>query len=145
MLSLARRARVFVAAEAVDFRRGIDSLYALVRDVFAEDAFSGDLYVFFNRAADRVKILTFDRNGFWLHLKRLERGTFERVHLSDATRGRVEIDATRLALILDGIELKSARSRKHFVAEIRPRPRHGDGNGSHAGDVDRDRCAQGAA
>lgn len=129
MLSLASagRARVFVAVEPVDFRRGIDSLFGIVRDVFDEDAFGGDLFVFFNRAADRIKILTFDRNGFWLHLKRLERGTFERADPSRAQRGRVEIDATKLALILEGIDLKSAKSKKHFVAEIRPMPRHGDG------------------
>lgn len=125
MLSLTPHARVFVAVEAVDFRRGIDSLCGLVRDVFAEDAFTGALFVFFNRAADRIKVLTFDRNGFWLHLKRLERGTFERI--IDATsqrRGRIEIDATQLALILEGIELRSARPKKHFVREIRPTRRH---------------------
>lgn len=125
MLSFARRARVFMAAEPIDFRRGIDSLFGLVRDGFGDDAFTGDLFVFLNRAADRVKILAFDRNGFWLHLKRLERGTFERVAALDARRGRVEIDATKLALILDGIELSSAKSKKHFIAEIRPMRRDG--------------------
>lgn len=124
MLSLSPHARVFVAVEAVDFRRGIDSLFGLVRDAFGEDAFTGALFVFFNRAADRIKILTFDRNGFWLHLKRLERGTFERIDATSQQRGRVEIDAMRLALILEGIELRSAKSKQHFVREIRPTRRH---------------------
>lgn len=117
MLSHSPRARVFVAVAAVDFRRGIDRLFGLVRDGFAKDAFTGALFVFFNRAAGRIKILTFDRNGFWLHLKRLERGTFERIAPSDAQRGRVEIDAPKLALILEGIELQSVRSKKHFVTD----------------------------
>lgn len=140
MLSFSPRARVFVAVAAVDFRRGIDSLFALVRDGFAEDAFTGALFVFFNRAADRIKILTFDRNGFWLHLKRLERGTFERITAADAQRGRVEIDATRLALMLEGIELQSVRSKKHFVAEIRPTRRHDERHQLHAGDAHSTSC-----
>ena len=131
MLSLSSRVRVFVTREPVDFRRGIDSLYGLVRDGFGEDAFSGDLFAFFNRARDRIKILVFDRNGFWLHLKRLERGTFESLELAQAKRGRVEIDALRLQLLLEGIELRSVKSKKHFVREVRPIQRNGDGRRTH--------------
>ena len=145
MLTLSPRFRVFVAAEAVDFRRGIDSLFALVRDGFREDAFSGDLYAFFNRARDRIKILVFDRNGFWLHLKRLERGTFESLDLALAKHSRVEIDALRLQLLLEGIELQSARSKKHFVREVRPNRRDGDGRRTHELAVAGDHGPQGRA
>lgn len=143
MLTLSSRARVFVAAEGVDFRRGIDSLFALVRDGFGEDAFAGDLFAFFNRARDRIKVLVFDRNGFWLHMKRLERGTFETIDLEQVKRGRVEIDALRLQLLLEGIELRSAKSKKHFVREIRLNPRNGDGRRTHAVAVADERGAQG--
>jgi len=112
MLSLSSRERVFVAREPVEFRRGIDSLYALVRDGFGEDAFSGDLFAFFNRARDRIKIMVFDRNGFWLHLKRLERGRFESIDVARAKDGCVEIDALRLQLLLEGIERRSVKSKK---------------------------------
>lgn len=130
MLSLSARVRVFVAVEAVDFRRGIDSLLALVRDGFGEDAFSGHLYLFFNRARNRLKILTWDHNGFWLHLKRLERGTFERLPADEGSRTRVEIDRVQFSLLLQGIELKSARIKKHFAREIRLSVRDGEGNRS---------------
>jgi transposase len=145
MLTLSHRVRVFVASEAVDFRRGIDSLYALVRDGFGEDAFGGDLFAFFNRARDRIKILVFDRNGFWLHLKRLERGTFESIDLAHAQGGRVEIDALRLQLLLEGIELRSAKSKKHFVREIRLSRCNGDERRTHGFAVAGDRGAQGGA
>jgi hypothetical protein len=129
MLSVSGRVRVFVAVEAVDFRRGIDSLLALVRDGFGDDAFSGDLYLFFNRARNRLKILTWDHNGFWLHLKRLERGTFERIAARNGSDARLEIDRVQFSLLLEGIELKSARIKKHFAREIRLSARHGEGNG----------------
>lgn len=124
MLTLSARVRIFAAVDHVDFRRGIDGLLALVRDTFRDDAFTSDLFVFFNRRRDRVKILQWDRNGFWLHLKRLERGVFERV---DATSGkRVEIDRAQLTMLLEGIEIKSTKFRKHFAREVRIDARDGN-------------------
>jgi transposase len=75
MLSLPASVRVFAAREHVDFRKGIDGLHAIVRDQLGDDALAGHVYLFFNARRDRVKILVWDRNGFWLLLKRLERGT----------------------------------------------------------------------
>lgn len=143
MLTLPSAARVFVATDAVDFRCGIDRLFALVRDGFGEDAFSGDLFAFFNRARDRIKVLVFDRNGFWLHLKRLERGTFEALDRAQMQRGRIEIDALQLRLLLEGIELRSAKSKEHFVREIRPSRRDGNERRTHAVAVARSGGAQG--
>jgi transposase len=127
MLSLPSRVRVFAATKPVDFRRGFDGLNAIVRDEFRDDALSGDLFLFFNRARDRVKILVWDRNGFWLHYKRLERGTFERVIAADPAAARAEISRMELELLLEGIALKSVKSREHFVREVRLMPRHGEG------------------
>ena len=61
----------------VDGRKGIDGLSALVRSQFAEDPLSGRMYVFFSRRADRVRVLYYDRDGYVLVTKRLERGTYE--------------------------------------------------------------------
>ncbi len=126
MLALSPRVRVFAAREAVDFRRGIDSLHGLVRDGFGDDPLSGHLFVFFNRSRDRLKILTWDRNGFWLLCKRLERGTFERIDTGGDASSRVELSRTELSLLLEGIALRSAKTKKHFVTEIRPTARDGD-------------------
>jgi len=122
MLSLPASVRVFVARERVDFRKGIDGLYAIVRDHFREDALSGHLYLFFNKRRDRLKILVWDRNGFWLLLKRLESGTFEHV---EGPSERVEIGRAQLAMLLDGIETKNTKLRKHFGREVRIRSRDG--------------------
>lgn len=126
MLALSPRVRVFAAREAVDFRRGIDSLHGLVRDGFGDDALSGHLFVFFNRARDRLKILTWDRNGFWLLCKRLERGTFERIADRTGNAARVELSRMELSLLLEGITLDSVKTKKHFVADLRPIARDGE-------------------
>jgi len=127
MLALSSLVRVFAAREAVDFRRGFDSLHALVRDGFGDDPLSGHLFLFFNRARDRLKILTWDRNGFWLLCKRLERGTFESVAFRDGARARVELSRVQLSMLLEGVSLQSAKAKKHFVSELRPSARDGDG------------------
>jgi transposase len=116
MLSFASRQRILAATEPVDFRKGFDGLVQIVRDGFGEDPFAGDLFCFFNRRRDRVKILVWDRNGFWLHCKRLERGTFERV---DGHGPRVELDRARMSMLLEGIDTRSSRFRRHFSRDVR--------------------------
>jgi transposase len=116
MLSLSPRVRIFAAVEPVDFRKGFDRLVQVVRDEFGEDPFAGDLFCFFNRRRDRVKVLVWDRNGFWLHCKRLERGTFERL----AGRGaKVEIERAQMSMLLEGIDTKFTRFRRHFSRDVR--------------------------
>ena len=79
--------------------------------MFQQDPFSGHLFVFFNRPRDRVKLLFWDRSGFCLYYKRLERGTFhfrcEETH--------AEIDGAELLLILEGIELSAATRQKRYI------------------------------
>lgn len=76
MLTLPPGSRVFVATERTDGRKGIDGLSAIVRSQFAEDPLSGSMYVFFTRRADRVRVLYFDRDGYVLLTKRLEKGSY---------------------------------------------------------------------
>lgn len=123
MLSLSSAVRVFVARSAVDFRRGIDGLCGLVREEFGEDPLSGHWFVFTNRRSNRLRILVWDRNGFWMATKRLEQGTFERFDGCDAT---LEIDRVKLAMLLDGIDTKKARFRRNFTRELRIQSRGED-------------------
>jgi hypothetical protein len=118
--------RVFLARDAVDGRKGIDGLCQVVRDVFGDDPFSSAAYLFFNRRRNRIRALVWEGNGFWLHTKRLERGTFGVLDVEGrGASQRVCVDATELALLLAGIERKSARIRKHFARRvcIQARPR----------------------
>lgn len=119
MLSLPPSVRVFLARDSVDFRKAFDGLHAIVRDSFQVDPFSGHFFVFLNRRRDRVKILVWDRNGFWLFAKRLERGTFEVAKLESATGSRIEITRTQFFMLLEGIDTKSAKLRKHFASNLR--------------------------
>ncbi len=119
MLTLPPGARVFVATGRVDGRKGIDGLSALVRSQFAEDPLSGTMFVFFSRRADRVRVLYWDRDGYVLVNKRLEKG-FYRLPWS-AEQGRVVIEAAELLLVLEGIELRGASRRARWSPSSRVR------------------------
>jgi len=76
MIQITPQMRILVAVAAVDFRKGIDGLAALCRQQLEADPFSGALFVFRNRRATALKILTYDGNGYWLCQKRLSKGHF---------------------------------------------------------------------
>jgi len=119
MLTLPPGVRVFVATARVDGRKGIDGLSALVRTQFAEDPLSGRMYVFFSRRADRVRVLYYDRDGYVLVTKRLERGSY-RIPWP-AEQGRVVIEAAELLLVLEGIDVRGARRRERWSPRSRMR------------------------
>ena len=123
MLSLGGNHRVFLCRHVVDFRKAHDGLCALVRDEFGDDPFSGDVFVFHNRAKDRVKLLLWDRNGFWLLYKRLEQGRFP--FDAGGEGKRVEIERARLAMILEGIEWRSARKSLRYASTVDIQKRDG--------------------
>jgi transposase len=125
VVSLPARIRVYVATGATDMRKAFDGLCAIVEHHFHRDPYEGDLFAFFNRRGDRVKLLLWDSNGFWLLCKRLERGTFASWPTEDDNATHVEIDRVKLMMLLEGIDAKSARFRNHFTRSIRIDRQHG--------------------
>ena len=123
MLTLGGSHRVFLSTRPVDFRKAHDGLCAVVRDQFRDDPFTGDLFVFFNGAKDRVKLLVWDRNGFWLLYKRLEKGTFPFDVKEDGVR--VEIERAQLSMLLEGMDWKSAKKSSRFASAFAIRSRDG--------------------
>lgn len=77
MLSKTPIQRVYLAMGATDLRKSIDGLAAIVQMSFQLDPFSSNLFVFCNRKRDKLKILHWDHNGFWLYYRRLENGVFQ--------------------------------------------------------------------
>lgn len=122
MLTLPPGVRVFVATERVDGRKGIDGLSSMVRSRFAEDPLSGTMFVFFSRRADRVRVLYWDRDGYVLVTKRLERGTYNLPWRAE--QSRVVLEAAELLLVLEGIDLRGAARRPRWspCARVRTQP-----------------------
>jgi transposase len=107
-LDRAQVARIWLAAEATDMRCGFDRLAERVKVVIGEDPLSGHLFVFRSRRGDRLKILVWERDGFLLWYKRLEAGVFKLPRMSEGARS-VELRASELAMILDGIDVSKLK------------------------------------
>jgi transposase len=128
MLTLPSSVRIYVAAEAVDLRRGFDGLAAATRSLIGESPLSGHLFVFLNRRKNRIKLLVWDRTGYLLLYKRLERGTFELPTRPAPGRRHVELDAGELGLMLEGLDLRGARRRVRWYR--RPHDERSVGTGT---------------
>jgi len=116
MIHLPASVRVYLATSPCDMRRGFDGLHALVTGTMQLDAFGGHLFVFANRRRDRVKILYWDRDGFAVWAKRLEKGTYA-MPFSEDSEARREITAQELGALLSGIDLSTAQRRKRYQRE----------------------------
>lgn len=113
MIAVPAGLRVLVATKPVDFRKGADGLLALVRERLGEDPFSGTVFVFRAKRADRVKMIVWDGSGLVLMWKRLEQGAFRWPPVSD---GVMRLTTSQLAALLDGMDW----SRLHVRDVARP-------------------------
>jgi len=121
MLTLPTSLRVFAHRYATDMRKSFDGLCGIIEAQLGQIVESGDLFLFFNRRRDRVKILYFAGDSLVIVYRKLEQGTFEtpggwRDKPGDpsSTSRSIEMRLSELALILEGIELASVRRRKRW-------------------------------
>jgi len=114
MLGLPPSVRIFLCLEVADMRRSFDGLAGMVENVVGLDPFSGYLFVFRNRRGDRVKILYWDRDGYAIWYKRLEKGVF-RFPRWASDSSRLEITAADLSLVLEGIDVLGVKRQKRYV------------------------------
>ena len=101
-------AGVYLACGSTDLRKSIDGLAVLVKEGFELDPFSSCLFVFCNRKRDKLKILVWEHNGFWLHYRRLERGKFQ--WPGGPAGSPVKISRRQLRWLLDGLPLQQRQA-----------------------------------
>jgi transposase len=101
MIQITPQMRILVSVEPADFRAGIDGLCRVCREALSSDPFSGVVFVFRNRRATALRLLTYDGQGFWLCHKRLSRGRFRYWPQSEG-RVRRELLAHELQVLLAG-------------------------------------------
>lgn len=109
MFSVAAGARVYLSLESTDMRCGCDRLSRAVEEHFCRNSLDGALYVFLSRDRKKVKILQWERDGYWLHYKRLEASTFR---VERRENGSEELTGVDLARLLSGIDMRRIKLAK---------------------------------
>lgn len=105
--------RIWLCVQPADMRCSFDRLAELAASVTGDDPLSGHLFLFRARGGDRIKILYWDKDGYALWYKRLEEGTFKLPKVEPQQRS-VQLRASELAMMLDGIDLKSVKRVKRY-------------------------------
>ena len=120
MILLPSSVRVYVATAPVSMHKSFEGLSNEVRRVLAADPLSGHVFLFLNKSRTQVKMLVWTRGGFTIVHKRLERGRFTFPARVTSEAARVEIDAHELAMLLEGLDLATARSAVRWNPPLRP-------------------------
>jgi len=114
MLPLAGQHRFLLYRQPTDMRKSFDGLSVVISALMSHDPLSGDIYVFINRRRDRIKLLVWDRGGFWIFYKRLESGTFE-LPATSFEHDTIELPYENLMMLIEGIDLDSVKRRKRYT------------------------------
>lgn len=118
MLTLPPSVQLYVATRPVDARKGFDGLSLYVQSALRKDPLSGHLFVFFNRRCDQASLLYWDRSGYVLCRKRLERGRFRLPPSWTQAGAGTFVEASELQLVLEGLELTGARRRSRWTPPV---------------------------
>ena len=105
--------RIFFCTTPTNMHYSFDRLMGRAQEIFEQDPCSGHLFLFLNRSRDRIKILFWDRDGFCIFYKRLERGTFQLLLTTNDDDG-IELEYSQLVRLLGGLDLRTGRRRKRY-------------------------------
>ena len=108
--------KVYLSAGSTDMRKSIDGLAAIVQESFKLDPFSSSLFVFCNKNRNKLKILQWQHNGFWLHYRRLEKGIFQWPKEGNASP--IILGYRELQWLLDGLSLNQQQAHKKMAASL---------------------------
>lgn len=114
MLTLPKAVQLYVATQPVDVRKSFSGLSVYVQSVLRLAALSGHKFIFFNRRRDQARILFWDRSGYVVWAKRLDRGRFVLPAALQTGEGPAQIEAAELTLILEGVSLLGAKRRARW-------------------------------
>ncbi len=106
--------RFFLCTTPTNMHCSFDSLMGRAQEIFDKDPCCGHLFLFLNRSRDRIKILFWDRDGFCILYKRLERGTFQLLTTNNDDEEGIELDYKQLVRLLGGLDLRTGRRRKRY-------------------------------
>jgi transposase len=110
-------ARIWLAVAPADMRCGFDRLAELAKRVTDQDPLGGHLFLFRSRGGDRLKVLYWDKDGYALWYKRLEEGVFKVPRIEGGAKS-VELRASELAMLLDGIDLRSVKRVPRYQKKV---------------------------
>lgn len=116
MLPVHSGLKFYLYRHPTDMRKSFEGLCGIIQTRLGSDPLSGDVYVFLNRRRDRIKLLVWDRSGFWIFYKRLEKGPFQ-LPVIAADQSSVDLPYEELMLILEGIDLTRIRKRRRYSVQ----------------------------
>ncbi len=105
--------RIFLCTTPTNMNYSFDRLMSRAEEIFDQDSTSGHLFLFMNRNRDRMKLLFWDRDGFCIFYKRLERGTFQMLRTTHDAEG-IELEYSQLVKLLGGLDLRTGRRRRRY-------------------------------
>ena len=117
MIGVSPSTPIYLYTEPTDMRKSFNGLCGLLINFMDRKPESGNLFIFVNRLQNRMKILFWDRHGFWLFYKQLESGRFQ-LPLSSNTDADILISYEQLVMIIEGIDFSSIKRRKRFTKRI---------------------------
>lgn len=116
MIGFGANQRFFICTKPIDMRKGVWTLGGLVRNELKSDPLDGSVYVFFSRTRQTVKFLLWDRDGFVVYAKYLERGSFESLE-KQGEQGKLSISYSHLVMLLSGISLVGTKQKLRYCAK----------------------------
>ena len=113
MLSLRNTDHIYLYSDFTDMRKGFNGLSNIVISLMKMNVVSGDIYVFINRSKDKIKLLRFERGGFALYYKRLEKGRFE-LPTGFGKQQNIHLSSTQIMMLIEGISLAKRSQKVRF-------------------------------
>jgi transposase len=114
MFPISSTLQFYLYSQPTDMRKGFDGLSGLVISGMKRNPLSGDVYLFINRRRDRMKLLIWDRTGYWILYKRLEKGRFQ-LAANHYSQGDSALSYDSIIMLLEGIDLRQIKRRKRYI------------------------------